>query len=50
MLDLLDKDFKPAIVNIFKELKASMKGMSHQIDRNHRKEPDRNSEVKKHNN
>lgn len=30
-LDLLHKDFKSAILNLYKELKESMKTMSHQV-------------------
>lgn len=53
MLDLLDKDFKSATLNMFKELKktmskelkASKRRMSHQIDKNYKKEPNRNSKV-----
>lgn len=57
--DLIDKDFKLTIINIFKELKEpisielkeSMRTMSYKIenvnrDKNHKEESNRKSEVK----
>lgn len=31
MLDLLDKEFRSAILNMFKELKENMRTLSHQM-------------------
>jgi hypothetical protein len=54
MLDLLEKAFTSATINMFKELKETVRLLSHQIQNinrngNYEQEPNRNSEIKKYN-